>query len=72
MIVKNWLPTLGSVLLTLAAVAAALVVSVHLWEYYMEEPWTRDGRVRAEEPESAEDDAPEEQGAEDAGGHASG
>lgn len=48
MIVKNWLPTLGSVLLTLAAVAAALVVSVHLWEYYMEEPWTRDGRVHAD------------------------
>lgn len=45
---KNWLPTLGSVLLTLAAVAAALVVSVHLWEYYMEEPWTRDGRVHAD------------------------
>lgn len=48
MIVKKWLPTLGSVLLTLAAVAAALVVSVHLWEYYMEEPWTRDGRVHAD------------------------
>jgi multidrug resistance efflux pump len=47
-IVKNWLPTLGSVLLTLAAVAAALVVSGHLWEYYMEEPWTRDGRVHAD------------------------
>lgn len=45
---KKWLPTLGSVLLTLAAVAAALVVSVHLWEYYMEEPWTRDGRVHAD------------------------
>ena len=45
---KNWLPTLGSVLLTLAAVAAALVVSVQLWEYYMEEPWTRDGRVHAD------------------------
>lgn len=48
MIVKKWLPTLGSVLLTLAAVAAALVISVHLWEYYMEEPWTRDGRVHAD------------------------
>ena len=48
MIVKKWLPTLGSVLLTLSAVAVAIVVSIHLWEYYMEEPWTRDGRVHAD------------------------
>lgn len=45
---KKWLPTLGSVLLTLAAVAAASVVSLHLWDYYMKAPWTRDGRVHAD------------------------
>lgn len=26
----------------------ALVVALHLWDYYMREPWTRDGRVRAD------------------------
>lgn len=33
---------------TVLAVAAALVVGVYLWNYYMEAPWTRDGRVRAD------------------------
>ncbi|MEH2513216.1 multidrug resistance efflux pump [Nitrobacteraceae bacterium AZCC 1564] len=33
---------------TALAVAAALVVGVSLWDYYMEAPWTRDGRVRAD------------------------
>ena len=45
---KNWLPSLGSVLLTLVAVAAAGLVSLHLWDYYMQAPWTRDGRVHAD------------------------
>ena len=45
---KNWLPNLGSVLLTLVAVAAASLVSLHLWDYYMKAPWTRDGRVHAD------------------------
>ena len=30
------------------AVLAAIVVGYRLWVYYMEEPWTRDGRVRAD------------------------
>jgi len=46
--VKNWIPTAGSVLLTLLAVAIATVVSLHLWDYYMEAPWTRDGHVHAD------------------------
>ena len=29
---KKWLPTLGSVLLTLSAVAVGIVVSLHLWD----------------------------------------
>ncbi len=33
---------------TALAVAAALVVGYYLWDYYMEAPWTRDGRVRAD------------------------
>lgn len=45
---KNWIPAIGSVLLTLLAVTAAVVVSLHLWDYYMEAPWTRDGHVHAD------------------------
>ncbi|EIK52362.1 efflux transporter, membrane fusion protein [Stutzerimonas stutzeri TS44] len=45
---KNWIPAIGSVLLTLLVVAAAAAVSLHLWDYYMEAPWTRDGRVHAD------------------------
>lgn len=38
----------GRLLVTLGMVAAALVVGLALWDYYMEAPWTRDGRVRAD------------------------
>nr|WP_272888851.1 HlyD family secretion protein [Stutzerimonas stutzeri] len=34
--------------MTLLAVAIAVVVSLHLWDYYMEAPWTRDGHVHAD------------------------
>lgn len=34
--------------LTMVAVALAVVVGAYLWNYYMDEPWTRDGRVRAD------------------------
>ena len=40
---------------TLAMVAAAIVVGLALWDYYMEAPWTRDGRVRADVVEVAPD-----------------
>jgi RND family efflux transporter MFP subunit len=36
------------VAVTLGMVALALVVGSALWEYYMNAPWTRDGRVRAD------------------------
>ncbi len=39
---------LGRVLLTLVTVAVAIVAGAFLWRYYMDEPWTRDGRVRAD------------------------
>ena len=35
-------------IVTLAMVAVAIVVGLALWDYYMEAPWTRDGRVRAD------------------------
>jgi RND family efflux transporter MFP subunit len=39
---------LGRLLVTLGMVAAALMVGLGLWDYYMDAPWTRDGRVRAD------------------------
>lgn len=38
----------GKMLLTAAMVACATVLGMHLWSYYMEEPWTRDGHLRAD------------------------
>jgi RND family efflux transporter MFP subunit len=46
--VKSTFTLLGRVAVTLAAVAAAILVGVYLWGYYMKAPWTRDGRVRAD------------------------
>jgi RND family efflux transporter MFP subunit len=45
---KNIFASAGRVLLTLVVVAAAVAVGWQLWSYYMLEPWTRDGRVRAD------------------------
>jgi RND family efflux transporter MFP subunit len=45
---KNLLASAGRVLLTLAVVVVAIAVGWQLWSYYMLEPWTRDGRVRAD------------------------
>ncbi|RAI60944.1 efflux RND transporter periplasmic adaptor subunit [Roseicella frigidaeris] len=38
----------GRILLTVAMLACALLLGHHMWDYYMNAPWTRDGRVRAE------------------------
>jgi multidrug resistance efflux pump len=38
---------LARLLVTLAVVAAAVVAGLRLWDHYELEPWTRDGRVRA-------------------------
>lgn len=38
----------GRMAITLALVAAALVGAKSLWKHYQVEPWTRDGRVRAD------------------------
>jgi RND family efflux transporter MFP subunit len=45
----------GRVALTALAVVAALAVARGLWAYYMESPWTRDGRVRADVVQVAPD-----------------
>ena len=42
------LPRLVRVVLTLSLVAAAIVAGQSLWSYYMDAPWTRDGRIRAD------------------------
>jgi multidrug resistance efflux pump len=36
------------ILITLAVVAAAIFTGMRLWNHYEVEPWTRDGRVRAQ------------------------
>jgi multidrug resistance efflux pump len=36
------------VAVTLVMVALAVVVGLALWDYYLDAPWTRDGRVRAD------------------------
>src|SRR6202023_3641616 len=45
---KNFFASAGRVLVTLVAVMVAIAVGWQLWSYYMLEPWTRDGRVRAD------------------------
>jgi RND family efflux transporter MFP subunit len=40
--------TLGRFLLTLAVIVVAVFAGMWVWGYYMNEPWTRDGRVRAD------------------------
>jgi RND family efflux transporter MFP subunit len=46
--VRRWSASLGRVAVTLVVVAIASVVGWQLWVYYMVEPWTRDGVVRAD------------------------
>jgi RND family efflux transporter MFP subunit len=46
--VRRWPASLGRVVITLVGVAIASVIGWQLWVYYMEEPWTRDGVVRAD------------------------
>ena len=53
--VTSLLALLGRMAVTVAAVLCAATVGGHLWTYYMEAPWTRDGRVRADVVEVAPD-----------------
>jgi len=45
---KNLFASTGRVLLTLVSLVVAVAVGWQLWSYYMLEPWTREGRVRAD------------------------
>ena len=45
---KAFLVKSVGVLITAAMVIAAVLVLLSMWDYYMEEPWTRDGRIRAD------------------------
>ena len=46
---------LGRFAITAIAVGIAAVVGWRLWIYYLEAPWTRDGRVRADVVQVAAD-----------------
>jgi multidrug resistance efflux pump len=46
--VKTSFALLRRFAVTAVAVVVAFVVGGYLWIYYMDEPWTRDGRVRAD------------------------
>jgi len=52
---KTIFASLGRALLTLFVVLVAIVAGWQLWSYYMLEPWTRDGRVRADVVQVAAD-----------------
>jgi RND family efflux transporter MFP subunit len=46
--VKGFFASSGRYVITGIAVLVAIAVGYRLWVYYMVEPWTRDGRVRAD------------------------
>ena len=52
---KGSFTLVGRVAVTVIVVIAALAVGRALWVYYMESPWTRDGRVRADVVQVAPD-----------------
>lgn len=52
---KSLTRDISRVVLTLAAVAIAACVCIGIWNYYIEAPWTRDGRVVADVVEVAPD-----------------
>jgi multidrug resistance efflux pump len=45
---RNWLIRIGRILTTAAVLAVALYAGRWLWIHYNVDPWTRDGRVRAD------------------------
>ena len=49
------LRTAGRVLITAMLVAAAALVAWRMWQHYERDPWTRDGRIRADVVEIAPD-----------------
>lgn len=47
-IITSFLWTVGRLLVTTTVIIAALASARWLWIHYQVEPWTRDGRVRAD------------------------
>ncbi|MEQ5776238.1 HlyD family secretion protein [Thalassospira sp. NFXS8] len=45
---KKWFSWIGRFVLSGVLVAAAVVAGIQLWDYYMNDPWTRDGRISAD------------------------
>jgi RND family efflux transporter MFP subunit len=45
---KNILPLIGRSAATIVIVVAAVLVAVWMWNRYERDPWTRDGRIRAD------------------------
>ncbi|MDB5738752.1 MAG: efflux transporter periplasmic adaptor subunit, partial [Sphingomonas bacterium] len=45
---RQYLAPIGRILATLLVVALAVLVLVWLWRRYEDDPWTRDGHVRAD------------------------
>lgn len=52
---KRMLATAGRIGVTLTALVLAVLTGHYLWSYYMEEPWTRDAKIRAAVVEVAPD-----------------
>ena len=52
---KKLVRNVGSVILTLLVVVIAALVGWHLWDYYSNAPWTRDGHIRADVVQVAPD-----------------
>jgi multidrug resistance efflux pump len=52
---KSLLATFGRIALTLVVVIVALFAGRRLWTHYQRDPWTRDGRVRADVVQVAPD-----------------
>jgi RND family efflux transporter MFP subunit len=52
---KISLAYLGRMAVTLAVIAVAVVGAIQLWNHYQRDPWTRDGRVRADVVQIAPD-----------------
>jgi multidrug resistance efflux pump len=45
---KRFLPLIGRSAATIVIVVLAVIVAIWLWNHYERDPWTRDGRVRAD------------------------
>ena len=45
---KSFFAKFGRIAFTLVLVIAAVAGALHLYDYYMNEPWTRDGRISAD------------------------